>query len=125
MLTKEDVMQNAQEYFLAEGFEIKLKETDLKVVKNNQTYHIISMGTVSDASSSSKKGKSFNKNQIRNLLGLALFEVSKVLTENDKMLFIFIVPDNKIYHKLIKEIQAGLDKQSIEVLVMSEVGQIK
>lgn len=124
MLTKEDVMKNAEEYFVANGFDVRSNETELVIIKDSKNFHVVSMGTIGDASSTSKKGKTFNKNQVRNILGLALFEASKVMTDHPNFGCKFVLPDNKIYLKLLKGITSGLELMSIEVFIMSEVGQV-
>ena len=124
MLTKEEMYKLAEEHFHSNGFLINQYDDNLIVEKEDVNYDVIAMGTVSDLSSGSKKGKTFNKNQIKNILGLALFEASKKLTANNKNRIIFVVPDNKIYIKQLKEILGGIKQLNILVYLSSEVGQL-
>lgn len=116
MYTKEDVLRISEEYFLTDGYEVQYK-TSSTISKDSINYSIIALGTVNDISSTSKVGKGFNKNQIRSLLGLSLFEIISLDTPCK-----LILPDSKLYRKQFGLIKKGINRLQVEAYYLNEVG---
>lgn len=129
MLTKEAVVEYAEEFLKLDGYHVNYADTssDLALFKGTQVLKVVAIGAVNDAGSTSKKGKGFNKNQIRTNLALALYEVSKQMTldKNHQNEYIIVIPDSKLYNKLANEIIQGFSVLNIRVLLTSEMGLIR
>lgn len=126
MLTKEAVVEYAEEFLKLEGYHVNYADTssDLTLFKDTQVLKVVAWGAVSDAGHTSKKGKGFNKNQIRTNLALALYDVSRQMTldESHQNKSVIVIPDSKLYYKLAKEIEQVFSVLNIRVLLTSEMG---
>ncbi len=100
MLTKEVVVEYSTEYLKLNGYSINLddKTSDLVAFKENEFLRVIALGNVSDAGGTNKKGRGFNKNQVRTNLALALFEVSRQITINEKV-YEYVIDISKLDNK--------------------------
>ncbi len=128
MLTKEVVVEYSTEYLKLNGYSINLDDetSDLVAFKENEFLRVIALGNVSDAGGTNKKGRGFNKNQVRTNLALALFEVSRQITINEKVYeYVIVIPDSKIYLKQLREIISGIEILNIKVLITTSGGLIK
>lgn len=129
MLTKEAVIEYAEEFLKMEGYRVDLSDltSDLVLKNDDHVLKVVAMGAVNDAGSTSKKGKGFNKNQIRINLGLALYEVSRQMTADieGKNKYLIVIPHSKIYEKLAGEIREGIKVLGIRLILTSEMGLIK
>lgn len=118
MFTKEDVIKISKEHFLTNGYQVQ--EADyLMVTIDEVEYRVFALGTVNDHNGSSKIGRSFNKNQIKSLLGLCLFDIV-AFNKACKL----ILPDTKLFRKQFELIKSGLSHLPVESYYISEVGII-
>lgn len=122
MLTKESIIELTRDYLETEGYEILSGNADI-VAKKEQVIKVIAYGAVSDASRTSQVGKGFNKNQIRMNIALSVYEIMKIMDDTSK--FLIVLPENKIYIKLLKEVLNGLKAFNIDVILISEQGLVK
>ncbi len=129
MLTKEMVVVHAIDYLKMQGYEVDEmnKTCDVVAEMDGQVLKLVAMGDVNDVGSTSKKGKGYNKNQIRQILASALGEVCRQMTlneENIKENYAFVITDSKLYHKQLKAILVGVKALSIQVYVTDDTGFI-
>lgn len=122
MLTKENVKDFTCDYLESEGYVIIEGDTDI-VAQKDQLLKVIVYGAVSDASRTSQVGKSFNKNQIKMNIGMAVYEIMKL--KDQKFQFAIALPDNKLYGRVVKEIKVGLESFQIQLLLCNEQGIVK
>lgn len=129
MLTKEAVIEYTEEFLAMEGYEIEIQDHKHYVLarKEGQTLKVVTLGEVNDMGSTSKQGKSFNKNQIRINLGLALFEISKQMTLDleGKENYGISIPDTILFMKRANEIKQVFNALNIRVLLINGMGLVK
>lgn len=122
MLTKQDVIETVSYYYENQGYQLIEGSADI-VAKKDTLVKVIAYGAVSDPGHTSKVGKGYNKNQIRMNIGLALYEIMKLMDDSSQ--FVIALPEHKIYDKLIKEVKDGLKAHHIEVILVNEQGFVK
>lgn len=129
MLTKESVVGYIEEYYSLQGYAVYNlnNSSNLVLKKDENIIMVIAMGTVSSLGNTNTKGKEFNKNQIRTNIGLALFEISKQITNHKELdvNYVIAMPDSRLYEKQYNSIKEGLKAFDVEVLFTSEMGLIK
>jgi len=132
MLTQEAVLDYTCDYLESEHFEISQtgKGHDVIAKKEGKTLKIVGKGAVADASSTSKSGKEYNKNQVRTNLSLAMYAVSKSMTEDaetenaENFEYGIALPQTKHYVKAVDAVKVVLKQLGIHVYIVSELGEV-
>ena len=128
MLTKEAIMDYAVEYFNMNGYKLNIDDnsSDLVFEKEDELLKVVALAAVNNSESACIRGKGFNKQQVKINLSSALYDVSRQITaantKDEK--YIFVIPETKVYGRIIKEIMGGINTLGIKVLVISDVGQV-
>ena len=129
MLTKEAIMDYAQEHFKMLGFNLNIDDnsSDLVFEKDGDIIKVVALAATSNSESACIRGKGFNKQQVKINLGNALYEVSRQKTtiKNQNEKYVFVIPETKVYARIIKEIRGGIKELGIVVLVISDVGLVE
>jgi len=129
MLTKEAIMDYALEHFKMLGFELNIDDnsSDLVFEKDGEVIKVVALAAVNNSESACIKGKGFNKQQVKITLGSALYEIARqrTATDNKDEKYVFVIPETKIYARIIKEISEGIRTLGVQVLVISDVGQVE
>lgn len=129
MLTKEAIMDYAVEHYSMHGYKLDIEDTssDLVFVKGDEILKVVALAAVNNSESACIRGKGFNKQQVKINLGSALYEISrqKTTTDNKNEKYVFLIPETKIYARIVKEIYEGIRELGVEVIVISDVGQVE
>lgn len=128
MLTKEAIMDYALEHFKMQGYEQNIddKSSDLVFVNGDEVLKIVALAATNNSESACIRGKGFNKQQVKINLGNALYEIArqKTATNNKDEKYVFVIPETKVYARIVKEINEGIKTLGVRVLVISDVGQV-
>lgn len=116
MYTKEDVLKYAYEYFIGQGYQLSPQG---QVSRGEETYQVLALATVASGSTTSMLGKAYKKNQIKGLMGIALFDA--LACKDQSILF---MPDTKLYRKQFSAIKEGIKALDIKCFFISETGLI-
>jgi len=129
MLTKEAIMDYALEHFKMLGFNLNIDDdsSDLVFENDSELIKIVALAATNTSESACIRGKGFNKQQVKINLGNALYEVArqKTATNNTSETYVFVIPETKVYARIIKEISEGIRTLGVQVLVISDVGQVE
>ncbi|MEK4248209.1 hypothetical protein [Paenibacillus sp. FSL W7-1287] len=124
MLTENDVIAAVCNKLENMNFEIRQRlhtseqGIDIIAVKGNFTLMIEAKGETSALGTSSRYGKPFNRNQIKNHVGKALLAASKLISSyRDSVGYgvAIALPDNYGHRKIIGEIEYALKKLGVYV----------
>lgn len=129
MLTKEAIMDYAAEYFNMNGYkrDFEDKSSDLIFINEVERVKVVALAAVNNSESACIRGKGFNKQQVKMNLASALYDVArqKTISDNREDKYIFVIPETKVYARIVKEIIQGINELAIKVLVISDVGQVE
>ncbi|MGB3368720.1 MAG: hypothetical protein WBA54_14590 [Acidaminobacteraceae bacterium] len=121
-------MNYALEHFKMLGFDLNIddKSSDLVFEKDFEIIKVIALAATNTSESACIRGKGFNKQQVKINIGNALYEVArqKTATSNSHEKYLFVIPETKVYARIIKEISEGIMTLGIQVLVISDVGKV-
>lgn len=129
MLTKKAIMDYALEHFKMLGFELNIDDnsSDLVFEKDGEVIKVIALAATNTSESACIRGKGFNKQQVKINLGNAFYEVARqrTATDNKYEKYVFVIPETKVYSRIVKEISEGIRTLGVQVLVISDVGQVE
>jgi hypothetical protein len=134
MLTENDVVSAVCNKLKEINFEIRQslhtseKGIDIIAFKDNYKLFIEAKGETSATITSSRYGKTFNSNQIKNHIGKALLAVSKIISEHQDSKDIGVaiaLPDNICHRKVIKEIDYVLTKLGVYVFWVKDINTVE
>lgn len=132
MLTENQVIEYFCNYLKNDGYQIKqslnTKEKGIDIIasKNGRLMKAEAKGSTSALKTSSNYGKEFSKSQVHTHISVALFMISKLMTDdNDKNIdYAFVLPFNDNHVKEINSISLVLKKLNITVFLVQENGGI-
>jgi hypothetical protein len=134
MMTENDVIAAVCNKLEDMDFEIRQKlhtsepGIDIIAVKDTFTLMIEAKGETSALETSSRYGKSFNQNQIKNHVGKALLAASKLISKYpDSSLhgIAIALPDNHGHRKVIGEIEYALKKLGVYVFWVKDSNTVE
>ncbi len=134
MLTENDVVSavcfklKEMDFEIRQALHTSEKGIDIIAYKDNYTLFIEAKGETSASKLSSRYGKPFNQNQIKNHIGKALLAVSRIISEHKDSRDIGVaiaLPDNGGHRKIISEIEYTLKKLGIYVFWVKDVNTVE
>lgn len=134
MLTENDVVAavcnklGEMEFEIQQALHTSEKGVDIIASKDGFTLFIEAKDETSATKTSSRYGKPFNNNQIKNHIGKALLTVSRIITENreNKQIGVEIaLPNNEGHRKIIRDIEYALKKLGVYVFWVKDNQEVE
>jgi hypothetical protein len=132
MLTENQIIEYFCNYLIGNGYKINQslntneKGVDIIASKDGKDIKVEAKGATSALSTSNRYGREFNKNQVHNHVSVALFMISKLMTEdNGKNIdYAFVLPCNENHINEIKSISLVIKRLFIKVFLVKENGEV-